>query len=207
MKLTPTSTAALIATAALGLSVLTTPPAEAQDQNEACSFPNDTYEFNQDEIDRLYDCLKDNLAKGYGKAGHEIGANFRSWNLTQNGIGPAFAGHGDRFLLTYANDIAFNDYVKYRDEGGFSMPVGSVLAKESWKVNKEGKPQRGPLLIMTKLKAGEADEFGNWLYSGVSPGSGKEFKVSQKFCHDCHGVFEDQDALGYPAEDVRLKAE
>ena len=105
------------------------------------------------------------------------------------------------------NEAAFADYVKYTDAEGFAMPVGSILAKASWKVTKEGKPRRGPLLIMTKLEAGEADEFGNWLYSGVSPGSGKEFKVSQKFCHDCHGAFETQDSLGYPDEDVRLKSE
>jgi len=135
-----------------------------------------------------------------------IGANYRDWNVTQKGIGPSFGGHGNRFLKTFANDIAFEDYVKYRDEGGFSMPVGSILAKESWKVNKKGKPALGPLLIMTKVAPGEASKYGDWLYSGVN-GKGKNFKVSQKFCHDCHGAYEDQDFLGYPAEEVRLGAE
>ncbi len=83
------------------------------------------------------------------------------------------------------------------------MPVGSVLAKESYKLSKKGKPRRGPLFIMTKVAAGEADEFGNWVYSAVQP-NGKVMKIKQGYCHSCHVAFADQDSLGYPDEDVRL---
>lgn len=170
----------LLSAAALALLFTQGPllfqPTGAMAQTDGCTFTKSQDDFEQTDIDKLYDCIKDDLAKGYGQAGHEIGANFRNWKATQTAIGPSFAGHGDRFLKTYANDIAFDDYIQFRDEGGFSMPVGSILAKESWKINKEGVPTPGPLLIMTKLKAGEASEFGDWLYAGVSPGSGKEFR-------------------------------
>ena len=206
MKTILKSTVVLAASLAFGLSAWVATPIQAQDQSAACTFPKAPDEFEQAEIDKLYECIQEDLYGAYAKAGHEIGANLRDWKVTQTGIGPSFAGHGNRFLKTYSNDIAYDEYIKWRDEGGFTLPVGSVLAKASWKVNKEGKPQKGPLLIMTKLAKGEANEFGNWLYSGVN-GTGKNFKVSQKFCHDCHGVYEDQDSLGYPAEEVRIKAE
>ncbi|MEP3274915.1 MAG: cytochrome P460 family protein [Stappiaceae bacterium] len=204
MKKILLSAVALAVVVGAGISGSSLFPSHAQAQSDGCNFNKAPDDFEQAEIDKLYECLKDSLAEGYGQADHEIGANYRNWKLAQQGIGPAFAGHGNRFLQTYVNDVGFDEYVKYQDEGGFSLPAGSIVAKESWKVKKDGSPVRGPLLIMTKLKAGEATEFGDWLYSGVSPGSGKNFKVSQKFCHDCHGVFEDQDALGYPAEEVRL---
>ena len=201
MKKTLISSAALFALAFVGGSLLDrTSPAHAA---EECVFNKAPDDFEQNEIDALYECIKDRLKSSYGKTGHEIGANYRDWNVTQKGIGPSFGGHGNRFLKTYANDVAFEDYVQYRDEGGFTMPVGSILAKESWKVNKKGKPALGPLLIMTKVAAGEAAKYGDWVYSGVN-GKGKNFKVSQKFCHDCHVAYEDQDFLGYPAEEVRL---
>ena len=205
MKTLLKSTVLLAAGLAVGLSAWVATPTTIHAQDAACSFPKAPDDFEQEEIDKLYECIKEKLYGGYAKDGHEIGANLQSWKVTQTGIGPSFAGHGNRFLKTYSNDIAFDEYIKWRDEGGFSMPVGSVLAKASWKVNKEGKPQRGPLLIMTKLAKGEAHEFGNWLYTGVN-GAGKNFKVSQKFCHDCHGAYEDQDFLGYPAEEVRINA-
>lgn len=171
-------------------------------QAEECSFDIEIADFEQADIDRLYNCVNDSLAEGYAKEGHEIGSVYRSWQVTATG--PAAPGpHGDRFLLTYANDVAFDDYTKYASDEAFSMPVGSVLAKESWKLSKKGKPRRGPLFIMTKVAAGEADETDNWVYSGVQP-NGKVMKVKQSFCHDCHAAFADQDSLGYPDPDVWL---
>lgn len=205
MKTLLKSTALLAVSFAVGLSAWVATPTTIHAQDAACTFPKAPDDFEQEEIDKLYECIKEKLYGGYAKAGHEIGANLQSWKVTQTGIGPSFAGHGNRFLKTYSNDIAFDEYIKWRDEGEFALPVGSVLAKASWKVNKKGEPQRGPLLIMTKVAKGEADEFGNWLYTGVN-GAGKNFKVSQKFCHDCHGAYEHQDFLGYPAEEVRINA-
>ncbi|MBD3663041.1 cytochrome P460 family protein [Sulfitobacter aestuariivivens] len=175
--------------------------ASAQD----CTFDKKAVDFEQADIDALYACVKDKLAAGYAKEGHEIGSVYRDWQATSTG--PAAPGpHGDRFLFTYANDVGYAQYVKYADEGGFAMPVGSVLAKESYKLSKKGKPRNGPLFIMTKVDAGEADEFGNWVYSAVQP-NGKNMKIKQSFCHDCHAAFADQDSLGYPDVDVRFSGD
>jgi hypothetical protein len=78
-----------------------------------------------------------------------------------------------------------------------------VLAKESYTLSKKGKGRKGPLFVMTKVAAGEADEFGNWVYSAVK-GNGKVMKIKQAFCHDCHQGFANQDSLGFPDTDVRF---
>lgn len=170
----------------------------------SCVFEKDLLDFDQSEIDALYACVVDDLKAGYGANDHEIGANYRDWAVTATG--PYNPGpHGERFLLTFANDIAAEQYVKYEFGDDFQMPVGSILAKESYKTRKDGTPRLGPLLIMTKVEAGgEAEEFGNWVYSGVQP-NGKTMGVKQSFCHDCHQAYADQDFMGYPDTSVRFE--
>ncbi len=172
---------------------------------DECTFEKKADDFEQADIERLYNCLKDKMAEGYADKGHEVGSTYRTWQATATG--PAAPGpHGSRFLFTFANDVAYEQYVKYEDEGGFSMPVGSILAKESFSLSKKNKPRRGPLFIMTKVAEGEADEFDNWVYDAVQP-NGKTMKIKQSFCHDCHVAFEDQDSMGYPDFDVRFETE
>jgi hypothetical protein len=175
-------------------------PAHAQ---ENCTFEGDVLDFEPDQIDALYACVSDTLAENYAKEGHEIGSVYREWNAAATG--PFAPGpHGNRFLNTFANDIAFEPYVEYGYGDDFAMPVGSILAKESYKLRNNGTPRPGPLFIMTKVAAGEADDYGNWVYSGVQP-NGKTMGVNQSFCHDCHVAYADQDSLGYPHPDVQIQ--
>mgnify|MGYP000583782055 CR=1 FL=1 len=191
---------ALIAAAGTALALLAaTAPAQAQDN---CTFEGDILDFEQDQIDALYACVSDTLAENYAKEGHEIGSVYREWQPAATG--PFAPGpHGNRFLNTFANDIAYDAYVEYGYGEDFAMPVGSILAKESYKLRNNGNPRPGPLFIMTKVAAGEADEFDNWVYDAVQP-NGKTMKIKQSFCHNCHTSWEDQDSLAYPLEDVRV---
>lgn len=168
----------------------------------SCTFDKDPIDFDQAEIDALYACVVDDLAAGYAKEGHEIGSVYRDWVPTATG--PYNPGpHGERFLNTFANDVAAGQYTQYAF-GEFEMPVGSVLAKESYALKDDGTPRPGPLFIMTKVEAGgEAAEFDNWVYSAVQP-NGKNMGIQQSFCHNCHQAFADQDSMGYPDPSVRL---
>ena len=161
-------------------------------------------DLTAEQVNGLYACIKDKLREGYAASGDARTKDYTGWKVTATG--PAAPGaHGKRFLYTFANDVAFDEYVKYSDERG-AMPVGYVLAKESFNVKKKGKVKKGPLFFMTKVAAGgEAKDFGDWVYAAYSP-KGKPMKIKQKFCHGCHGAFEDQDSLGYPDEDVRLSS-
>lgn len=173
-------------------------PVHAQD----CSNDADPFDIDAAGVDALYSCIEAKMAEGYAKGDNEVAAAYRNWAVTATR--PGVAGpHGERFLMTFANDIAAEQYLKFEEEG-VVMPVGSILAKESFKMSK-GVAKVGPLFIMTKLAAGEASETGDWLYSGVQP-NGKPMKFKQSFCHDCHAAWEDQDALAYPLEEVRISA-
>lgn len=172
--------------------------AAAQD---CTSTETDPFELDDAAVTELYDCIKGALVEGYSSGDNATAKEYRDWAATATR--PGVAGpHGNRFLMTFANDVAAEQYLKFEDEG-VVMPVGSVLAKESFKISKKGKARRGPLFIMTKVAAGEADEFDNWVYSAVQP-KGKAMKIKQGFCHDCHVAYEDQDNLGYPLEEVRV---
>ena len=162
----------------------------------------DPFDLEEAGVVELYDCLKDAMVEGYSKEGDEIATAYRDWAVTSTR--PAVAGpHGNRWLQTFANDIAAEQYLKFEEEG-VVMPVGSVLAKESMSINKKKKIGRtGPLFTMIKLEAGGAPDYGDWLYGGIQP-NGKVMKVKQGFCHDCHVGWESQDHLAYPLEEVRI---
>lgn len=189
-----------IATASLAAALFgfASTSAHAQD----CAAPStDPFEFTDEQVKELYACMEGKMLAGYTKGGDEIAAVYRTWAPTATR--PAVAGaHGERFLNTFANDIAAEQYLKFEEEG-VVMPAGSILAKESIKITKKGAVRVGPLFLMTKGEAGAAPETGDWIYGGVQP-NGKPLKFKQSFCHDCHAAWEDQDALAYPVPDVRL---
>ena len=186
----------LLAAAAAATAALTfAAPAAAQ---EACAVEGDHWDLDAAGVDALYDCMSARMLEGYTKEGDETAAVYRDWQPTATRM--AVAGpHGERFLNTFVNEVGAEQYLKFED-GEFEMPVGSVLAKESVAIRK-GTARVGPLFLMTKVD--DAPEFDNWLYAGVQP-NGKPLKISQSFCHDCHGGFEAQDSMGYPLEEVRV---
>jgi cytochrome P460 len=160
------------------------------------------FDLTESDINSIYDCMKDRLTAAYTKEGNKIGENYRNWAVTATR--PAVAGpHGERLLLTFANPIGAEQYLKFEEEG-VVMPAGSVLAKESIKINKKKKAAVvGPLFLMTKLEAGGAPDAGDWRYDAIAP-NGKQMKIKQSFCAACHMGYSGQDSLAYPLEEVRL---
>lgn len=172
----------------------------------ACVAPAAKDDLTDQQIIEVYECIKGELREGYANSDNPWASDYVNWGATATR--PAAPGpHGNRFLNTFVNDIGIAEYLKFSEEREDNpMPVGSVLAKEVFNVNKENKVQKGQLFFMEKVAAGNADEYGNWVYSAIKS-NGDPMKISQKFCHDCHGAFSSQDAMGYPDEDVRLVAE
>lgn len=196
-----TTRALTLTLAAAAVAMFATTPT-ASHAAECPMSTTDAFELDADAVVALYDCIKDYMAEGYASQGDETGSSYRNWSVTSTR--PAVAGaHGNRFLQTFANDLAAPVYLQFAEEG-VAIPAGGVLAKESFSIHKKKKiGRRGPLFIMTKLEAGGAPDYGDWLYAGLQP-NGKPMKIKQSFCHDCHAAWEEQDYLAYPLEEVRL---
>lgn len=150
---------------------------------------NDIYLQSRTELIKLYQSKGDPFAKAYS-----------AWKPAASA--PAKPGvHGSRYLMTYVNDIGHATYVKYAPTN-VNMPVGSIVAKESFKLRK-GVFKPGPLFFMEKVGIDKAPDTDGWFYSGVKP-NGKAMKSSQSFCHGCHKGYGGQDFLGYPVPEARL---
>ena len=172
----------------------------------ACALPEGKKvdDLSQEELNAHYECSRDELVKSYQKKGNELALKYTEWKAVATG--PAKPGvHSNRYLMTYVNPIGYDLYVQYKIGPDVEFPIGTVAAKESYKIKKNGKLKKGPLLVMTKVGNDKAPKTDGWLYSGVKS-SGGTFKVSQKFCHNCHQAYTPiQDSLGYPVEAVRIK--
>lgn len=184
---------------AIGLTFAVASTAAAKD----CILDGDIYDANDEAVNALYDCMQEKMITGYTKGDSEVAAQFRDWAVSATR--PAVHGtHGERFLLTFVNDIGKDTYLAFADEN-VDMPIGGVLAKESIKIGKKGKARVGPLFIMEKVGVDAAPETNGWLYAGVQP-NGKPLKFKQSFCHNCHSGWDFQDYMAYPVEEVRVSA-
>ncbi|MET4102425.1 hypothetical protein ABIE58_001859 [Roseovarius sp. MBR-78] len=189
----------LFAAATLAVSVMLGQSAAA---SNCKADVEDPFDLDEAAITEIYSCLSDKMAAGYAKEGNEVASAYRDWTVT--GTRPAVQGaHGSRLLLTFANDVAAEQYLKFAEEG-VDMPAGSVLAKESITISTKKKTARpGPLFIMTKGEDGSSPDTGDWVYAALMP-NGKPMKIKQSFCHDCHVSWEAQDMMAYPIEEVRV---
>ncbi|MEJ6395086.1 cytochrome P460 family protein [Gymnodinialimonas sp. 2305UL16-5] len=187
----------LLASAA-AVAALVATSAAAQD----CTFDAEIPDFTQEQIDALYECISDDLAAGYAQGDNAWATEYRSWGAAATG--PAAPGfHSNRFLNTFVNEVGYEAYIQYEeDDESFEMPVGSVIAKESYSL-REGAPRPGPLFFMERAATADYPDTDGWIYSAVQP-NGNPMNISQSFCHDCHGGYAFSDSLGYPAFEVRL---
>ena len=197
--MTRTPLAVIAGAAALALT--------AQGAAAACSAGKPAADLTAAEAQAVYDCLAADMHAGYNKgskrwipASHV--SDYRNGKLAN--VAPAAPGfHGDRFLMTWVNDVGHAEYVRYADERG-PMPAGTLIAKESFSVNDKGEARAGPLFIMEKVAAGTSPESNDWHYMMVAPNGVPQAVPVMQACHACHAGFEGSDGLGYPVEEVRL---
>ncbi len=177
-------------------------------QAASCDPGKDGSDLTFEEAQAVYDCIAADLHAGYMKGDKrwipaEFVADYRGW--TSANTLPANPGfHGGRFLLTRINDIGAEEYLKFAEEN-VNIPVGTVIAKESFSVTEAGKVQKGPLFIMQKVEAGLSSDTDDWYYMVVAP-NGKPMAVNVwTACNECHvGIYGSQGGLGYPDPEVRV---
>lgn len=165
-------------------------------------------EVNAAEATAVYGCLLPEMTQAYGKAGLKEVVGYTTW-LKVSSRPYQSATHGSRYVNNYANNQGANRYKMFEKAG--KMPIGSVLAKDSFVVQPDGKVAVGPLFIMEKMKAGFNKESGDWRYTMVMPdgkvaGITKGKGMSMKFCAECHaGVAPELDHIMLVPSEYRMK--
>lgn len=197
---------ATIATAALFAAASLTQAASGAPVDADCSLTIPRDDMTNTDAQAVYECLAEAMEAGYWKGDkrwipEEFVAQYRDWAAASTL--PAEPGvHSGRFLFTYVNPVGAEQYLKFADEG-VAMPVGSVIAKESFSIDDDGKAKAGPLFLMQKAAGGASPKTNDWYYMAVQP-NGKPMAVDVfKACNECHEAYADSDYMAYPEEDVR----
>jgi hypothetical protein len=145
------------------------------------------------------------MVKAYGTSGVTATRQYAAW--ANYAVTPYLSEtHGGRYVNNYANP-AGTAYGRWEDAG--TLPAGSVLAKDSFSVDKKGRVMVGPLFLMDKMAAGFNADTLDWQYQMVMP-NGTVFGTTNgagsakvQFCADCHNAMAEQDALWLVPEEYR----
>lgn len=164
-------------------------------------------EISPDEAKAAYTCVKAEMKAAYAPSGLKAAKAYQGW-ASFNTAPYQSDTHGARYVNNYANAIA-KAYGKFEKAG--KLPKGSLLAKDSFLVNKQGQVLIGPLFLMEKMEAGFNPASFDWRYTMVMPdgsvvGTTKgQGSRNVQFCVECHNLQENQDALWFLPEEFRKK--
>ena len=156
----------------------------------------------------IYDRILDAMVAGYVKSKNPTAAAYRTWRR-YNTAPYLSATHGKRYVNNYANDVA-KAYGRFEEAG--TLPVGSVLAKDSFEVTERGDVVTGPLALMEKMPAGFNPEGRDWRYTTIMP-DGSLFGTTNgentgrvEFCVECHiAAGDEQDHLFFIPSERRVR--
>ncbi len=161
--------------------------------------------LSAEDAEGLYAKLKSDMATRYALSGQPEAVNYQTWKRYNRGPYPSVS-HGNRYLNNYGNPAA-QAYGRYEKAG--KLPVGSILAKDSITVSKDGKAMPGALFLMEKMATGFNYVSGDWRYTMILP-DGSLFGTTNgegadrvRFCISCHLAVEQQDHLFYIPREYR----
>ena len=165
-------------------------------------------ELTNAEAADAYDCVIGQMRMAYGKSGDATAASYTGWRRYSK-VSYQSSTHGERYVQNYANATG-RAYGAFEKAG--VMPVGSILAKDSFGVNGKGSVTVGPMFMMEKMPAGFNADSGNWKYTMIMP-NGSVFGVTNaknssgmQFCIECHAaVAEEQDHMMFLPEEYRTQ--
>lgn len=165
-------------------------------------------ELTDADAEEIYQRISDKLVRGYQLSNHPAARSYQRWRRFDRA--PYRSGpHGERFVNHYANGIGHDAYGALKE--GERMPVGSLIAKDSFAVTKAGEVYSGPLFLMEKMPEGFDPAGHDWRYTMIMP-DGSVFGVtkgpdSQKveFCQKCHQIADEgNDHLFFVPERYRI---
>lgn len=151
--------------------------------------------LSEQDIRSVYQRLAEQMSKGYGLSEFDFARDYTTWRR-YNRLPYLSATHGNRYVNNYASGIT-QGYGKLKPGDVFAP--GTIMAKDSFTVTKQGKVFAGALFIMEKLKPGSSPNTADWRYVMVMPDgslfgdSAGETAAQIAYCHDCHQQKADQD--------------
>lgn len=156
----------------------------------------------------IYENIVEEMVDGYRLSRHPVAKAYRTWRR-YNLVPYRSAQHGERFVNNYANEVA-KDYGQFEEAG--TLPVGSVVAKDSFAVTASGDVFSGPIFLMEKMAPGFKPESRDWRYTMIMP-DGSLFGTTKgkgdqrvHFCISCHAAAGEQnDHLFFVPKDLRVR--
>ncbi len=165
--------------------------------------------LSAEKAQEIYDMLR-REERRIVRAAKAVGAGgFTSWQR-YNSAPYLSKAHGNTYVNNYVNDVG-RAYGRFEEAG--ALPVGTIIAKDSFVVDSDGSYQLGQLLVMEKMPDGFNRVSGNWRYSMISP-RGEVLGVTNgqnpdqvSYCVPCHLSREATDHLFFLPEAYRVAIE
>ena len=160
------------------------------------------------EAEAIHRAIGRQMADRYAVSRHPVAERYIYWRR-QNSSPYRSATHGARYVSQYTNAAAA-DYARFEQAG--TLPVGSIVAKESFTALAGGDVYPGPLFIMEKMESGFNPPSGDWRYTMIMPDgslfgvTGGEGAQSVAFCIGCHAAMRHQDHLYFILQPFRRAA-
>ena len=161
------------------------------------------------EAERIYAIAVLSMQAGYAASGHEVAEKYRDWQRF-NTAPYLSAAHGNHYLNNYANDIA-RVYGEFEQAG--RLPVGSIIAKDTFSLVETGGIVLGPLFVMEKMSPGFNYASGDWRYTAILPDgtvlgetAGRSAERVE-FCVACHLARERFDHLYFIPREYRRRGD
>lgn len=147
--------------------------------------------------EQMYRGLSDALATSYAKSEVPVAVVYQQWKRANAAPYHSYS-HGRRLLNNYVNEAA-EGYFRFEQAG--DLPVGAIIAQDSFAVDADGNLLPGPLFVMEKMPAGFNYVSGDWRFTqieadgrlgGQTKGTNAE---SVERCIRCHLAAEKTDYL------------
>jgi len=156
----------------------------------------------------IYDWLREEMVAGYRLSRNPAAAAYVTWQ-SYNKAPYRSATHGQRYVNNYANTEG-RAYGSFEEAG--RLPLGSVLAKDSFAVTSSGEVFAGPLFLMEKMPSGFSPDGNDWRYTMIMPDgslfgtTGGQGAERVAFCAHCHKAAGDgSDHLFFVPQEYRRR--
>lgn len=157
----------------------------------------------------IYAIIRQALQGGYARSGNAAAGGYQGWRR-MNTAPYLSATHGNHYLNNYVNEIGAAAYGRFEKAG--RLPVGTIIAKDSFSMTRSGEILLGGLFVMEKMPSGFNYVSGDWKYMlfqadgtlfGETNGTGSK---RVEYCIACHLTRESQDHLWFLPKAYRAPA-